>query len=107
MDYRPVVSGNCGVFVGQRCGVEPEIGYEVGLAHRGQGLARESAEAVTRAAHQAGHQHLWATIRPANLASVHIVGSIGYRLVRSEGDSKGSLDYYLSSDTGGIAVDPA
>lgn len=91
--------GNCGVFVGQRCGPEPEIGYEIDLAYRGQGLAREAADAVTQAAHQAEHEHLWATIRPSNLASAHVVGSLGYRLIRSQVDTDGSIDYYLSSAT--------
>lgn len=40
--------GNGGVFIGDRCGDEPEIGY-------GQGFAREAAHAVTQTAHEAGH----------------------------------------------------
>jgi len=47
--------GNCGVFIGDRCGDEPEIGYEVDLALRDQGFAREAAHAVTQTAHEAGH----------------------------------------------------
>ncbi|MDQ2740665.1 MAG: GNAT family N-acetyltransferase [Actinomycetota bacterium] len=100
----PTLVGNCGVFVGRRCGDEPEIGYEIHLAHRGQGLAQEAANAVTQAAHDAGHEHLWATIRPSNLASAHIVASLGYRLIRSHVDGKGPLDYYLSSATPRVEV---
>ena len=48
--------GSCGVFTGQRCGHEPEIGYEIGLAHRGRGLATEAARAVTDAAHRRRRQ---------------------------------------------------
>lgn len=98
--------GSCGVFLGERCGDEPEIGYEVDVAHRAQGWAREAACAVTEATHEAGHEHLWATVRPSNLASVRIVGSIGYRLVRSQPDAKGELDYYLSSVTLRMSADP-
>jgi len=87
--------GTCGAFLG-RCGDEPEIGYEIGTAWRSRGFATEAARAVTEAAHAAGHARIWATIRPANLASVRIVRSIGYHLVQSEPDSKGDLDYYLS-----------
>jgi len=87
--------GTCGVFRG-RCGDEPEIGYEIGTAWRSRGFATEAARAVTKAAHAAGHGLIWATIRPANLASVRIVQCIGYHLVQSEPDSKGDLDYYLS-----------
>ncbi len=86
--------GSCGVFVGERCDDEPEIGYEVDVDRRSQGFAREAARAVTEATHEAGHEHLWATIRPSNLASARIVGSLGYQLVRSQPDAKGRLDYY-------------
>ncbi|WP_254666498.1 GNAT family N-acetyltransferase [Humibacillus sp. DSM 29435] len=91
--------GNCGVFVGTRCGAEPEIGYEINFAYRGQGLAREAAAEVTHLVHEAGHEHLWATIQPSNLVSAHIVRSLGYQLVRSRADSEDSIDYYLSSAT--------
>jgi len=87
-----------GYFVGERCDDEPEIGYEVDVFdRRSQGFAREAARAVTEATHEAGHEHLWATIRPSNLASARIVGSLGYQLVRSQQDSKGRLDYYRST----------
>lgn len=89
--------GSCGVFVGERCDDEPEIGYEVDVDRRSQGFAREAARAVTEATHEAGHEHLWATIRPSNLASARIVGSLGYQLVRSQQDTKGRLDYYRST----------
>jgi RimJ/RimL family protein N-acetyltransferase len=74
--------GSCGVFVGDRCDDEPEIGYEVDVDRRSQGLAREAARAVTEATHEAGHEHLWATIRPSNLASAWI-----HRSVRVSGES--------------------
>ncbi len=99
-------AGSCGVFLGERCGDEPEIGYEIDIAHRAQGFAREVVSAVTEATHHAGHEHLWATIRPSNLASVRIVESIGYQLVRSQPDTKGALDYYLSSVTPRRSPDP-
>jgi len=92
--------GSCGVFLGERCGDEPEIGYEIDVPHRRRGYAREAAGIVTQAAHAAGHPHVWATIRPANAASVRIARAIGYHLVRSEPDSKGDLDYYLNAVAG-------
>jgi ribosomal-protein-alanine N-acetyltransferase len=87
--------GTCGVFLGERCGEEPEIGYEVDSPQRAKGLAREAAGAVTEAAHSAGHARLWATIRPTNTASARVVEVIGYQLVRSRRDAKGELDYWL------------
>lgn len=92
-----VFVGSCGVFTGDRCGDEPEIGYEVDVVHRGQGFAREAVHAVTEETHRAGHEQVWATIRPWNRPSAHIVGSAGYEFVRTETDAKGALDYYLSS----------
>ncbi len=92
--------GSCGVFLSDRCDREPEIGYEVELAHRHQGYAREAARAVTEATHEAGHEHLWATIRPSNHSSTRIVGSLGYRLIRNQPDAKGPLHFYRSSLNG-------
>ena len=94
--------GSCGVFLGDRCRDEPEIGYEIDVSQRRRGYAREAASIVTQAVHAAGHVHVWATIRPANLASVRIARTIGYHLVRSEADSKGDLEYYLDA-VGGLA----
>jgi len=89
--------GSCGVFTGDRCGDEPEIGYELDERHRGRGFAREAARLVTDTAHEAGHQRVWATIRPSNGASLQLARSIGYRLVRREADATGPLDFYVSS----------
>ena len=88
--------GNCGVFTAARCGHEPEIGYEIALAHRRRGFATEAARAVTDAAHAAGHHRLWATVRPANLASVRTLRSIGYTFVRTAADLRGPLDHHQS-----------
>ena len=88
--------GSCGVFTGDRCGDEPEIGYEIASAHRGHGFATEAARAVTGAAHAAGHHRLWATIRPSNLASARTLRSIGYTFVRTAPDAKGPLEYHQS-----------
>lgn len=87
--------GTCGAFVGLRCGADPEIGYEVHPSYRGKGYAKTAAEATTRAIHEAGHPRVWATIRPANCASLHVVEALGYHLIKTETDSKGELRYYV------------
>ncbi|SKF61709.1 Predicted acetyltransferase [Mycobacteroides abscessus subsp. abscessus] len=92
-----VFVGTCGVFLGERCGTDPEIGYEVHVSQRGKGLAHEAAQAVTDEAHSAGHARLWATIRPANVASTRVVERLGYQLVKSQPDAEGDLNYYLST----------
>lgn len=105
--------GSCGTFTADRCGDEPEIGYELDGRHRGRGLAREAARSVTDAAHQAGHERVWATIRPSNGASIRVARSTGYRLVRQGADVSGPLDFYVSSaplppddDTGHRSPEP-
>lgn len=82
--------GSCGVFRGQRCGSDPEIGYEVRAALRGLGFASEAAKAVTDAAHASGNRELWATIRPTNGASMCVVESIGYEYTRTDEDERGN-----------------
>lgn len=89
--------GSCGTFRGDRCGDEPEIGYEIDLRYRRRGFAAEAAGIVTATAQSVGHTNLWATIRPANIASVQIVQGLGYAHVRSQPDYKGDLDYYLNA----------
>lgn len=85
--------GTCGVFLGG-CGEEPETGYEIAAPKRGHGYAAEAAGVVTGACHAAGHTSVWATVRPANVASVRTVGAVGYAFIRSDVDDKGPLDFY-------------
>lgn len=85
--------GTSGAFLG-RCGDQPEIGYEIAENRRGHDYAAEAADLVTRACHATGHEEIWATIRPANVASVRTVQAIGFLLVRTGPDAKGPLDYY-------------
>ena len=96
--------GNCGLFTAARCAGEPEIGYEIALAHRRRGFATEAARAVTGAAHAAGHHRLWATVRPSNLASARTLGSIGYTFVRTTADAKGPLEHHQSRAPVGQAL---
>ena len=70
--------GSCGAFVGERCGGDPEIGYEVGDPHRGFGYATEATAAATAAVHDAGHPQVWATIRASNVTSQRIVRRLGF-----------------------------
>lgn len=86
--------GSCGLFRNGRCGSDPEIGYEIAAPMRGLGYAKEAAMAVTAAAGLADVRRIWATIRPANKASQHIVQALGYDYVRTEVDAKGELAYF-------------
>lgn len=89
--------GTCGLFQSGRCGSDPEIGYEIAASMRGLGYAKEAAEAVTAAAGLADVRHVWATIRPANTASLRIVQALGYEYVRTDADAKGELAYYRTA----------
>lgn len=94
--------GTCGAFLG-RCGEEPEIGYEIAVPQRGLGYASEAATGVTHACLAADHAQIWATVRPANMASVRTVQAIGYVFIRREPDAKGPLDYYCHATADAIS----
>lgn len=89
--------GNAGLFFG-RTGDEPEIGYEITAGLRGRGYATEAAGAVVRAAGGAGWPRLWATVRPANAASLAVLGRLHFQQESVQQDQKGDL-VYLSLQT--------
>lgn len=94
-EHRERFVGTCGAFLGRR-GDEPEIGYEIDVAWRRRGYATEAANAVTEVVQAAGHARVWATIRPANAASIRVARAAGYHFDRSQPDRKGDLHYYLN-----------
>jgi ribosomal-protein-alanine N-acetyltransferase len=78
--------GNCGMLKGRSNFEEPEIGYEIRASHRGRGYATEAAEAVLKQCRAAGLRRVWATVRPHNAASRHIVTRLGMRLDHTGSD---------------------
>lgn len=84
--------GNAGLFIG-RTGAEPEIGFEMRKRSQGLGHGTAVAAAVVAEGHRAGFSRIWATVRPSNLASLRALDKVGFRAVREEADSKGSLVY--------------
>ena len=90
------VIGNCGLFAGRTGEDEPEIGYEVQRASRGGGLAAEAAAAVLAEARASGVPRVWATIRPANGASLAIARRFGLVHDRDERDDRGELAFFRS-----------
>jgi ribosomal-protein-alanine N-acetyltransferase len=85
--------GNCGIFVGRTGATEPEIGYEIRYDSQRRGYATEAATAVIAECARAGLPRIWATVRPANTASLQVLNRIGMTLNRSETDEKGPLHY--------------
>ncbi|MFC4072007.1 GNAT family N-acetyltransferase [Actinoplanes subglobosus] len=87
--------GNCGMLRGRTGFEEPEIGYMIRASHRGRGHAAEAAATVLRECRAAGLGRVWASIRPHNGASRHIVTRLGMHVERTESDEKGELLFYL------------
>jgi ribosomal-protein-alanine N-acetyltransferase len=88
--------GNCGMLAGRTGPAEPEIGYLIGRAYRGNGYAFEAAEAVLAECRSAGLRRVWSSIRPHNTASRRIVERLGLHVQRSEHDERGALLFYLA-----------
>jgi RimJ/RimL family protein N-acetyltransferase len=67
--------------------VEPfaELGYAIGAAHRGQGLAARAVRLMTGYAHETlGLRKVVLRINPANAASVAVADKSGFRLTADQ-----------------------
>ena len=84
--------GSAGLFIG-RTGAEPEIGFEIRKTSQRRGHGTAAVAAVVAEGHRAGFSWIWATVRPANLASLRALDKVGFHAVRDEADSKGPLLY--------------
>jgi [ribosomal protein S5]-alanine N-acetyltransferase len=69
--------GNCGILVGRTGPIEPEIGYEIRNDSQRRGYATEAATAVIAECARIGLPSIWATVRPANTASLHVLSLWG------------------------------
>lgn len=70
--------GYCGLTQGRATLDEPELAYELLRGYQGHGYATEAARAVVDAAAATGRRRLWATVRPWNEASLHVLDKIGF-----------------------------
>jgi ribosomal-protein-alanine N-acetyltransferase len=86
--------GNAGSTPGRTGEITPELGYLISAHHRRRHYALEAAGAVLAEMLQE-YSRVYATIRPANLPSISIVGQLGFRLERTERDHKGPLQYFV------------
>lgn len=91
--------GNCGIFAGRTGIIEPEIGYEIRYDRQRRGYATEAATAVIAECARAGLRRVWATVRPANTASLHVLDRIGMTPDHHDEDEKGTLLYLSRSLT--------
>ena len=87
--------GNCGLLPGRTGPIEPELGYLITVEARGIGYATEAAAAVLAECRRAGPSKIWASVRPANVASLRIVERLGFKLHHTDSDVKGELVFYV------------
>lgn len=86
--------GNAGCTPGRTGADTPELGYLISAHHRRRHYALEAAGRVLEEM-LAERTRVFATIRPANTASISIVDKLGFRLDRIERDHKGPLHYFV------------
>jgi RimJ/RimL family protein N-acetyltransferase len=88
------IIGNCGMLVGRKTSDEPEIGYEIAAARRGQGYATEAAKVVVAECTVTGIGKIWATVRPTNRPSLRMMESLGFSQAFTDVDEKGPLLHF-------------
>ena len=71
--------GYCGLIIGRSTLEEPEIAYELFRSAHGKGYATEAASVVLDAAIATGRQRLWSTVGAWNIASLRVLGKIGFK----------------------------
>ena len=70
--------GYCGLIIGHSTLDEPELAYELLRAHQGNGYATEAARAIVNVAAETGRSRLWATVRPWNQPSLHVLDKLRF-----------------------------
>lgn len=58
---------------------EPELAYEFLQSSHGHGFATEAGQAVVEWATDMGYEQLWASVRDWNLASLSVLGKLGFQ----------------------------
>ncbi len=93
--------GYCGLVIGRASVPEPELAYELLPAARGRGLATEAARAVLDAAFGTGRARIWATVRPANTASLRVLDKLGFRRDHVSRDDAGQVVWLVADRPAG------
>jgi RimJ/RimL family protein N-acetyltransferase len=78
--------GHCGFHGPPEVIGRVEIGYTVFKKFRGQGFAREAAQALVDWAFQQGQQQVFASVSPNNAPSLAIVRGLGFKQVGTQED---------------------
>jgi RimJ/RimL family protein N-acetyltransferase len=69
-----------------------EVAYVFGPGWSGQGYATEAVEWMIEDLHERGFDELWATVDPANAASIRLLGRVGFALAEQMTRPLGSYD---------------
>ena len=69
-----------------------EIGYTVFTPFRGQGFAKEAAQALVQYAFARGETEVFATVSPANAPSLAVVRALGFIQVGTQEDEVDGLE---------------
>lgn len=75
-----------------------EIGYSISAAHRRRGLATEAAGALVDWAFARGETRVYASVLPANAASMRVVAKLGFEQVGQQVDDVDGLEYVFAKD---------
>jgi RimJ/RimL family protein N-acetyltransferase len=85
-----------GALVIGRCSLdEPELAYELLRPFHGHGYATEAGQALVAAAAATGRHRLWSTVRPWNVASLRVLGKLGFRQDHTTTDDRGDVIWLL------------
>jgi RimJ/RimL family protein N-acetyltransferase len=80
------VVGDCGFHGPPHLTGRAEIGYKVLSKHRRRGYATEAAAALVAWAHAQGEATVFASVAPANAASLAVVRRVGFRQTGTQMD---------------------
>jgi len=86
------VVGHCGFHGPPEIIGRAEIGYTVFKPFRGQGFAKESAGALVGWAFDQGEREVFASVAPANSASLAVVRGLGFTQVGTQEDEVDGLE---------------
>lgn len=84
--------GHCGFHGPPEIIGRAEIGYTVFTKFRGQGYAKEAAQALVRWAFEQGQSEVYATVSPSNAPSLAVVRGLGFIEVGTQQDEVDGLE---------------
>ena len=87
-----VFVGHCGFHGPPDIIGRAEIGYTIFAPYRGNGYAKEAAEALVRFAFAQGQEEVYATVAPSNAPSLAVVRHLGFIEIGTQEDEIDGLE---------------